>query len=91
MIRFGKMIYRVKSIVQEANVRISSPRTRCQVTPEKSTHPTTEISTTSAELGDNACRVCFSADSSDGNPLICPCNCEGSVKHIHLDCLREWL
>lgn len=25
------------------------------------------------------------------NPLLAPCNCTGSSKYIHLECLREWL
>ena len=23
--------------------------------------------------------------------LISPCNCTGSMKYIHIDCLKEWL
>jgi E3 ubiquitin-protein ligase DOA10 len=25
------------------------------------------------------------------NPLISPCKCDGTMKFIHMDCLREWL
>ena len=38
------------------------------------------------------CRICFVEGDFDGNnPLISPCNCTGSVKYIHLYCLRKWL
>ena len=38
------------------------------------------------------CRFCFSEGQFDGdNPLISPCSCTGSVKYIHLNCLRKWL
>ena len=38
------------------------------------------------------CRICFSEGNfEDKNPLISPCNCTGSVKYIHLNCLRKWL
>ena len=38
------------------------------------------------------CRICFSEGYFEGkNPLISPCNCIGSLKYIHLDCLRKWL
>ena len=38
------------------------------------------------------CRICFSEGNFEGkNPLISPCNCTGSVKYIHLTCLRKWL
>lgn len=36
------------------------------------------------------CRICLSEEEPE-NILISPCNCTGSMKHIHLECLREWL
>ena len=44
------------------------------------------------KLNSFKCRICFSDGSFEGkNPLISPCNCTGSVKYIHLNCLRKWL
>ena len=37
----------------------------------------------------NSCRICFS--NSNFSPLICPCNCTGSMKYIHLSCPQKWL
>ena len=38
------------------------------------------------------CRICLSEGTFEGkNPLISPCNCMGSMKYIHLNCLRKWL
>ena len=38
------------------------------------------------------CRICFCEGNFEGlNPLISPCKCIGSVKYIHLNCLRKWL
>ncbi|KAF7455903.1 putative zinc finger protein [Cryptosporidium felis] len=44
------------------------------------------------------CRICLSGDDDNFNdtnerynPLICPCDCRGSMKYIHLQCLRTWL
>ena len=37
------------------------------------------------------CRICYGDDSSDENPLICPCICKGSMKYIHYQCLKNWL
>jgi hypothetical protein len=31
------------------------------------------------------------SEEEPGNPIISPCSCIGSVKWIHLDCIREWL
>ena len=37
------------------------------------------------------CRICLSDDVEIDNPLISPCKCCGSMKYIHLNCLRNWL
>lgn len=37
------------------------------------------------------CRICLGEASTPDNPFIAPCACDGSMKHIHLQCLREWL
>lgn len=37
------------------------------------------------------CRICLSEESDDTNPLISPCKCAGTMKMIHIECLREWL
>ena len=38
------------------------------------------------------CRFCFCEGETDReNPLISPCLCTGSMKYIHLECLRTWI
>lgn len=37
------------------------------------------------------CRFCLCEDSEENNPLITPCKCSGSMKYIHIDCLKNWL
>ena len=37
------------------------------------------------------CRICYGDDSEKDNPLISPCICKGSMKYIHLKCLKNWL
>ena len=36
------------------------------------------------------CRICY-APSSELDPLVTPCQCQGSLKYVHLGCLREWI
>ncbi|CAD8053603.1 unnamed protein product [Paramecium sonneborni] len=36
-----------------------------------------------------SCRICLEQDSLD--KLISPCNCDGTIKYIHMDCLKTWL
>ena len=37
------------------------------------------------------CRICYIEEETIDNPLIQPCICSGSMKYIHLDCLKQWL
>ena len=37
------------------------------------------------------CRICYMEEESPKNPLIQPCICDGSLKYVHLSCLRQWI
>eukprot|EP00826_Nyctotherus_ovalis_P065461 TRINITY_DN9626_c0_g2_i34.p1 TRINITY_DN9626_c0_g2~~TRINITY_DN9626_c0_g2_i34.p1 ORF type:complete len:277 (-),score=58.36 TRINITY_DN9626_c0_g2_i34:693-1523(-) len=37
------------------------------------------------------CRVCFRETNTETDPLLSLCKCTGSVKFIHLVCLKTWL
>ncbi|CAD2093185.1 FHA domain protein, putative [Plasmodium vinckei brucechwatti] len=37
------------------------------------------------------CRICLCEYENEDNPLISPCKCKGSMKYIHLNCLRTWM
>ena len=37
------------------------------------------------------CRICLGEENEKEDPLISPCKCSGTMSHIHLECLREWL
>lgn len=41
------------------------------------------------EEGD-ACRLCRAGAAAD-RPLFHPCRCKGSIRHVHQDCLLDWL
>lgn len=36
-----------------------------------------------------SCRICLCEEYDDINPLINPCKCSGTMKYIHLNCLRQ--
>ena len=42
-----------------------------------------------AEPPDKNCRICY--ESTDTGSLISPCQCSGSLKWIHRDCLSSWI
>lgn len=37
------------------------------------------------------CRFCLNSRNSRSNPLIEPCDCKGSLRHVHLSCLNKWI
>lgn len=39
------------------------------------------------------CRICYGEEDITDffNPLVQPCKCSGSLKYIHLNCLKKWL
>jgi pSer/pThr/pTyr-binding forkhead associated (FHA) protein len=41
--------------------------------------------------GEVGCRICLSCAESEDNPMISPCECDGTMKFIHLRCLQNWL
>jgi hypothetical protein len=41
-------------------------------------------------IGQRMCRICLESDFTEENPFVTPCKCTGSLRHIHLDCLRSW-
>lgn len=43
------------------------------------------------EESGKVCKICYNEEDTDENPLIHPCECTGSLKYIHLNCLRYWL
>ena len=36
------------------------------------------------------CRICFDDTNNENDPLIVPCNCDGSSRYIHRNCLETW-
>jgi hypothetical protein len=37
------------------------------------------------------CRICYMEEDDPENPLVQPCICSGSMKFIHLKCLKHWI
>ena len=40
---------------------------------------------------DIQCKVCWDNTSTQENPLLNSCQCDGSVRFIHYECLKYWL
>lgn len=41
--------------------------------------------------GDPYCRICYETAETLQNPLIEPCDCKGSLQHVHRKCLLRWV
>eukprot|EP00960_Hanusia_phi_P049426 759547-Hanusia_phi.AAC.3 len=35
-------------------------------------------------------RICFEAESDSSNALVSPCNCKGTQRYVHTNCLKRW-
>ena len=44
------------------------------------------------EKKNKVCRICYIEETDpENNPLLQPCLCSGSMKYIHLSCLKHWI
>jgi len=48
-------------------------------------------STTNSDGVEPCCRICHQTAEESGNPMITPCRCTGSISHVHVRCLLQWL
>lgn len=50
------------------------------------------ITETSEKSQNTICKICLSPEEDpDNDPLISPCNCDGTMRYLHLECLKEWI
>lgn len=91
-IRMGRVEFRVRELSTRGLLRPSGLDSGTFYTED---NPRTELHAaldhSRASNVNPQCRICFSRDPSELNPLIAPCSCRGSLEFIHLLCLREWL
>lgn len=43
-----------------------------------------------SDPGERVCRICFESEL-ENNPIITPCECSGTMKFIHEECLKKWI
>ena len=36
------------------------------------------------------CRICFEKKTTNSNPMLSPCKCNGTIKYVHERCLEKW-
>lgn len=43
------------------------------------------------DVPNRQCRICLSEGDSVDDKLICACECRGSIKFVHSNCLKRWI
>ena len=79
----------ILSINKTSNKKISSQKLNF-ITPEKIILQENQKKK-STDFPQRCCRICYLEEETEINPLIQPCLCSGSLKYIHLECLRKWI
>ena len=92
IIKIGRIIIRIKSIKfkkqSESKKNIDLNLNLKEVQTEKNPKKAKDLN---EPQQNKACRICYIDEETIDNPLIQPCICSGSMKYIHLNCLKKWL
>lgn len=79
VIKLGRVSFRVKEIGEGAET-------------ETPTGPEEEVLEVPEEVEeDMVCRICYERQTNKENPLLSPCRCDGTVKYLHMNCLKMWI
>ena len=68
------------SVIENTNSNKSNSKKILNKNSNKTNHKSNKI-----------CRICYMEESDEVNPLVQPCICSGSMKYIHLNCLKHWI
>lgn len=104
IIKIGRITCRVKEIKffdnninnnsLNTNINMKETLGTSQLQNEKKEPGSTRTmlkSVKSKKKSKKVCRICYGDEDTDENPLVHPCQCSGTMKNIHLECLRQWL
>lgn len=83
IIKLGRFRLRVKQLVKRGH----SPLAELRLDDVEMPHS----NITAAESTSLQCRICLLDGGTVEDPLLCPCQCKGSIKFIHLECLKHWI
>ena len=91
ILRIGRITLRIKKIKFQKNKNKDTDSVSVGTNLQEVQIKTNRRSSEKVESKYKICRICYSEEESEDNPLIQPCICSGSMKYIHLECLRHWL
>ena len=91
ILKIGRITIRIKSIRFKKNgdkhKNVSQSINLKKVQNEKKVK---KIKEANENQTNKACRICYMEEEEIDNPLVQPCICSGSMKYIHLNCLKKW-
>lgn len=94
IIKLGKVMFKVREVKVDEKLKKSknekSNKSSKEIL-EINNEETKKINVKKKRKNMPICRICLMEDNEEDNPLINPCNCIGSVRFIHILCLRRWL
>lgn len=82
VMKLGRIKFKVKA------VQIRGHRSSCASEDEDQSLKSIRNTAASSE---ETCKICWGGDCDGSNPLISACQCDGSMRLIHLNCLRQWI
>ena len=86
IIKIGRITVKIKSIKFKNSENIlSTAQNLREIKIEKN------IKEVNENQNNKVCKICYLEEESSDNPLVQPCTCSGSMKFIHLNCLKKWL
>lgn len=99
IIKLGKVLFKIRELKSGLNINEEKKITLPNENQENQFETHLNVNITPDEIKKEkskktklpACRICLMDDNEEENPLINPCNCIGSVRFIHLQCIKHWL
>lgn len=82
VIKLGRFKLRVKQLVKNGE---SVPELKL----DDSEFPVRVSS--SHEMHSVQCRICLFEGDQPDDPLVCPCQCKGSIQYVHVRCIGKWI
>lgn len=86
IMKLGRFKFRVRQMVSS-----SCQEVQPELLLEENGAACTAISEDTEGAQSMLCRICLLEGSTDDDPMIKPCQCKGSIEHVHLGCLRHWI
>ena len=86
VLKLGRFIFDVRQMVASADDG-TQPILRLDYNDSSCLADTAEDAASHPKV----CRICLLEGPGEGDPLVAPCSCTGSIAYVHLGCLREWI